>query len=138
VDELLKREQFYFDRHLLMANILKEAGNSLGSSPKDWETRKKMSLDRMGDKNLNFGKSFSEGTIRKMSEAKRGKTHSEESRVKMSEVKKGNKNPIFGITRSNETKEKISEIRGTTIYVHSSRVSITSNFCLFKEGWRIF
>ena len=52
-------------------------------------------------------------TKAKMSEAKTGKTHSEETKVKMSEAKKGKccgeNNPMYGKHHSEETKAKISK-----------------------------
>jgi group I intron endonuclease len=133
VDELLKREQYYFDLLNPEYNILKKAGNSLGLKHSE-ETREKMSLNKMGDKNPMFGKFFSEETIGKMSEAKRGKTHSEETMAKLSEVKKGDKNPNFGKTRSNETKKKISETKGTTIYVYSLNYQLLQIFVSSRKA----
>jgi hypothetical protein len=43
-----------------------------------------------------------------MSEAHKGKTHSEESKMKMSEAKKGENHPNYGKTHSEETKIKMS------------------------------
>ena len=49
------------------------------------------------------------------SEAQKGKTLSEESRKKMSEAKKGEKNHNFGKHLSEETKKKISEAHGRKV-----------------------
>ena len=67
------------------------------------------------------GKTFSEETRRKMSEAKKGKTVSEETRRKLSEAKTGENNPMYGRTGENnpnygkqhteETRRKMSEAR---------------------------
>jgi hypothetical protein len=65
------------------------------------------------------GKTLSEETKLKMSEAHKGKTISEETKLKMSDAKKGEKHPCFGKrgetshqwgkTHTEETKRKISE-----------------------------
>jgi hypothetical protein len=70
--------------------------------------------------NTNEGRKFSEEHKRKMSEAMRGKyegenhplygkTHSEESKKKISDANKGEKNPMYGKKLSEETKKKLSE-----------------------------
>ncbi|CAK0896238.1 unnamed protein product [Prorocentrum cordatum] len=72
------------------------------------------------------GVQLSEGTKRKMSESKRGRTHSEETKNKMrgrtvseetkrkmSEAKRGDRNPFFGRCHSEEARKKMSEtLRG--------------------------
>lgn len=55
------------------------------------------------------GKSHSEETKRKMSEAHKGKTFSEEAKRKISEAKKGHLGYFKGKKHSEETKRKISE-----------------------------
>ena len=58
------------------------------------------------------GRTFSEETRRKMSEAKKnkpGKKHTPESRKKLSESKKGEKNPNYGKRLPEETRRKMSE-----------------------------
>ena len=92
------------------------------------KTKIKMSEARKGEKNHNYGKTFSEETIRKISESHKGRTHSEESRTnmsdahkgktfseehkrKISEAKKGENHYLYGKTHSEETKIKMSETR---------------------------
>jgi hypothetical protein len=100
------------------------------------ETRKKLSEARKGEKNTMFGKpgtmkgkTHSDESKQKMSEAKKGRTHSDESKQKISEAKKGDKNPNFGkpgtmlgkIT-SDETKQKISEAKKGIKYVKKHNI----------------
>ena len=64
--------------------------------------------------NLTYGGSHtipSEETLRKMSEAHKGKKHSEETLRKMSEARKGEKHHNFGKKHSEETRRKISEAK---------------------------
>jgi hypothetical protein len=92
------------------------------------KTKIKMSEARKGEKNHNYGKTASEETRRKISEAHKGRTHSEESRRnmseaqkgkpvsektkrKISEAKKGENHYLYGKTHSEETKIKMSETR---------------------------
>ena len=69
------------------------------------EVRRKQSEAKKGKK----GKTLSEETRRKMSEARKGRTFSEETRRKISEAKKGKSSPMKGKKRSDETKQKMSE-----------------------------
>jgi hypothetical protein len=66
------------------------------------ESKRKMSEAKKGKSGPNKGKHFSEEHKRKISEAKKGKHRSEETRKKMSEAKKGKH-------LSEETRKKISE-----------------------------
>lgn len=66
------------------------------------ETRQKLSLSKMGNKNPMFGKKQSEEYIKKRVESRAGYRHSEETKVKMSQSQKGK-------TRSEEHKRKIGE-----------------------------
>jgi hypothetical protein len=92
------------------------------------ETRRKIGEAHKGEKNHNYGKTFSEEyrrkisesgkgrthseeTKRKMSEARKGKTFSEEHKRKMSEVLKGENHYLYGKTHSEETRRKMSEVR---------------------------
>jgi hypothetical protein len=65
------------------------------------ETRNKISLNQMGEKNKNYGKHFSESHKKKLSESNKGKKLSEETKRKISEKHKGT-------LMSEETKRKIS------------------------------
>tara|TARA_E500000318_G_scaffold25150_2_gene25166 strand:- start:372 stop:968 length:597 start_codon:yes stop_codon:yes gene_type:complete len=73
------------------------------------ERAKLANKSRRGENHPNFGKTHSEETKRKMSEAAKGRKHTEESKRKMSETKKGENHPNFGKSHSEETKRKISE-----------------------------
>jgi hypothetical protein len=73
-----------------------------GPSNPSVETRKKMS-------EAHKGKTLSEEHKGKISEALKGKTVSAETKRKMSEVSKGEKHPNYGKTFSAETRKKLSE-----------------------------
>jgi hypothetical protein len=62
------------------------------------ETRVKMSIAHIGEKNSMYGK---KGSFC-------GRKHTKEARKKMSEIKKGEKHPLFGKHHSAETRQKIS------------------------------
>lgn len=64
-----------------------------GKSPND-ETRKKLSAARTGEKNVNFGKTFTEEHRRKLSESHMGHKHTEETKRKISENHKSKKKPL--------------------------------------------
>ena len=57
------------------------------------------------------GRSLSEETRRKISESRKGISHTEEERRKMSEALKGHKAWNKGLSASEETKRKLSEAR---------------------------
>jgi hypothetical protein len=73
-----------------------------GPSNPSVETRKKMS-------EAHKGKTLSEEHKGKISEALKGKTVSAETKRKMSEASKGEKHPNYGKTISEETRRKLSE-----------------------------
>lgn len=60
------------------------------------DARRRMSINSSGEKNPNWGKTFSEETRRKISESHKGKKHSIESLYKMSLAQKGQNNPNYG------------------------------------------
>jgi len=86
VEELLKREQFYFDLLSPEYNILKIAGSSLGYKH-SLDNILKFSNAKKGEKNPMFGKTHSEETREKKSKAMKGKTHSKISIQKMIEAR---------------------------------------------------
>ena len=73
------------------------------------ETRTKLSEAGIGEKNPFYGKRHSKETIRKLREARMGKTFTEETIQKMSDAKNGEKNPLFGKHHSEESKAKMAE-----------------------------
>jgi group I intron endonuclease len=77
--------------------------------PRSGEEKLKMSESQKGYKSINFGKCRSEETKRKISESLKGRHCSEETKQKLSECKKGNKNYTFGKHLSEETRKKISK-----------------------------
>jgi len=70
-------------------------------------------VDQRGKKNHMYGKTHSEETKRKISEA--AQNMSDETRRKLSEAKKGENHPMYGKTHSKETRRKMSEaLKGKT------------------------
>lgn len=67
------------------------------------------SLHSKGNKNPFYGKTHTEETRRKLSEALKEREFSTEYCSKMSSRMKGNKNPMYGRYQSEESKRKISE-----------------------------
>ena len=76
------------------------------------ETKKKISESKIGEKNPNFGKHFSEEHKKKISESHIGKHHSEESKKKISEALSGEKAYWYGKHLLEESKRKISQSMG--------------------------
>jgi hypothetical protein len=89
------------------------------------EATKKRNL--YGERNPFFGKHHSLDSLKKMSEAKKGKLLSEKTRKKMSESRKGKNNPMFGKKRhlSEETRRKISEGNKGKILSEEARLNIS-------------
>ena len=75
------------------------------------DTRRKLSEAKKGENNPLFGKHRSDETRIKISEAQKGRTFSEEHRRKLSEAHKGKTSPRKGVTLSEETRRKMSEAR---------------------------
>jgi group I intron endonuclease len=73
--------------------------------------RKRNSPEHSGENNPMYGESHSKEAKKKMSEAHKGKTFSEEHRKKLSESLSGEDHPMYGKNRSEETKKKISETK---------------------------
>ena len=66
-----------------------------------------LSCSKIGKRNHNYKKIFSDETKQKIGEKSRGRIHSEESKIKMSLSHSGKNNHFYGKKRSEETKQKI-------------------------------
>lgn len=86
------------------------------------ETRRKLSEANKGKNNPNYGKTPSKETRRKNSESQKGRIFSVEHRRKNSEAQKGSRNHNYGKKHSNETRRKMSEAqKGRTISAEHRR-----------------
>lgn len=108
--------QFYKSNQKEHGYNIANGGNCAGKH--SLETKKKISESRIGEKNWNYGKQFSEEHRRKISEAQKGaKNHnygkhpSEETLKKLREAQKGEKNPMYGKHHSEEMKNALSKQR---------------------------
>lgn len=127
-ENLISREEFYFDKIKPEYNRLKIAGSSLGFKHTE-ESLSKLSethKGKTGENSPNFGKSLFEETKALMSLAKSGenpynfgKILSAETKAKMSLALSGENHPMFGKIYSTESKDKISANNGTSIFVYS-------------------
>lgn len=143
IENLITREQFYFDLLKPPYNILKIAGSSLGythtleslskisiaktGTNHTEETKTKISESLKGPKNPMFGKIGEESpnynikrtseTLIKMSESMKGKMTGENHPMF---GKVGADSPFYGKTHTPETLAKISEAKGTTVYLYDS------------------
>ena len=89
----------------------------------------------------NKGRTFSEESRRKMSEAKRGDNNpnfgkhlSEEHRQKIAEAHKGENNPFFGKHHTEESRKKMSKTRKVMLWWNNGISSKRSRECP-GEGW---
>jgi group I intron endonuclease len=91
-----------------------QAGNTkwLGRKHKP-ETRAKMSVKMSGENNPNYGKTFTKEYRKKLSEAQKGRRHSDETRRKMSQAAKGNTR-AKGHKQTEEHKQRAIEARAAT------------------------
>lgn len=110
---VLQKEQYYLDSLAPDYNILKTAGNSLGYK-------------------------HSEVTKQKISEINQGKTFSEDTLKKISESVRGENNHFFGKNHSIESKEKMSQTKGTIIYQYSLELDLLSSFLSSKAAAKYF
>jgi hypothetical protein len=74
------------------------------------ETRSRMRIARLGEKNPNYGKSMSEEQKKLISNANLGKTRSEAARKLMSIARSGEKNPLWGKHPSEKTLELMRKV----------------------------
>ncbi len=89
------------------------------------ETKAKMS-------EAHKGKKISEETKYKISEAQKGKTHSDETRVKISLAKKGNTKK--GNTLSAETLAKLSQAKGSAVKVLDQKTNVSTNYTSIRKA----
>ena len=116
---LLEEEAFKHEIYMIAVLGRKDLGTGIlhnrtdggeGSSGRicSEETKVKIGTAQLGSKNHNYGKSPSEETRKKISEAGKGRVCLEETRKKLSEKNKGK-------TLSEEAKRKISQLRKGSI-----------------------
>lgn len=101
-----KGNYFYGKRFLKTDNHFYGKKHSL-------ESRKKMSKSHKGKEPWNKGKQgiYSEETLLKLSEAKKGKPLSETHKENIRKSQSGENHPMYGKKHSEKTKKKISEAR---------------------------
>lgn len=156
-EEVISREQHFFDLLIPEFNILKTAGSSLGY------THTPETLAQISGENHHFyGKNHIPETLVLMSEINKGennpmynKIHSAETKALISEALTGKNNPNFGKIFSTETKAKMSEARlgkvhsaeakakmslakGGTIFVHDVHGSLLITFSSTREAGKYF
>jgi group I intron endonuclease len=111
LEDLNNAEEYFIDWHNTIAPNgynLKPGGENHACHP---ETKRKLSEDRKGNKNPNYGKKASLETRQKMSAVRKGKKcrpPSEETRLKMRQAKLGKIGNRLGTKTSDETRIKIS------------------------------
>lgn len=155
-EKAIKIEQHYLDllNELpapLSYNILTKAGSRTGYKVLD-ETKEKLRLANLGDKNPNFGKfhskeireMISETLLKSENHPSRGKpgnitflgkTHTSETKDKMRIAKLGANNPNFGKSLDEVSRLKLSSIRGSAVEVYDIETKIISTYpSLTKAG----
>jgi group I intron endonuclease len=134
-EELLQREQFYFDLHKPEYNILKNAGSNLGKKHSA-ETKKKMSDSHKGEKAPWFGKKLTPEMIEKNRIAHLGKIPSIETREKMSASHKkryiDKESPCKGRVQPSDERAKRS-ISGKKAW--SDKILREKHSDLIKKWW---
>ena len=130
-NHLNQMEIFYIKKYNPQFNFTEGGDGSSGFRYSE-ESKKRMSEARKG-------KTHSLKTRKKMSESKKGenhpmygKTHSLETKKKISEANKGENNPMYGKTHSEKTRKKMSEAQNTTGFYRVTKQK--DNNC--KQGFR--
>jgi hypothetical protein len=119
---LTEEEAFKHEKYMIAVFGRKDLGTGIlhnrtdgGEGPSGLihseETKRKQSEAHRGEKNHNYGKTFSEEYRKKLSESGKGRTHSEETKRKQSEAHRGEKHYLYGKTHSEESKRKMSEAK---------------------------
>ena len=133
------------DNHNCYNVALGGRAGSPGNSRSE-EVRRKISESLKGENNPSYGRSVSNETKMKISNAKKGKSHSEETCRKISdklkgkivskewcrkisESGKGNKNHMFGKKHSEKTKMKMSEAKKGNKSAHFKYAYCTLDEC---------
>jgi group I intron endonuclease len=130
-EQLISREQFYFNELKPEFNILQVAGSVLGYSYPP-ESRAKLSESRKGVLNHQYGK---KGTLN----LKFGKPLDVEHKWKISEGKKGPLNPNFGVELSADYSAKISVARGGgSIFVYDTNGTLVNSFISARKAAKSF
>jgi hypothetical protein len=137
---LLEEEAFKHEIYMIAVLGRKDLGTGIlhnrtnggeGSSGRicSEETKVKIGTAQKGDKNHNYGKSPSEETRKKLSEAGKDKVFSEETRKKLSQKNKGR-------TLSEETKRKISQSRKGNVPWNKGKKGLQKHSQETKERMR--
>lgn len=106
LENLIEREQHYFDTLNPEYNIARTAGNTLGVRYTE-ETLAKMSRAHTGERHHMYGKHLTKEHRRKIGLAHKGKHVSEETRAKISAAHMGERNHNYGKHPSEATRAKI-------------------------------
>lgn len=113
--EAHKKRKYYANGHKLSDETREKIKKSWEKrrieKPLSDESRKKMSLSRMGKKNSFYGKHHTEKTKEKLRNISKDYMKTEEYRENMSESVKGTKNGMYGKHHSEESKKKMSLTR---------------------------
>jgi group I intron endonuclease len=121
---ILEREQHYLDSLKPKYNILSTAGSSLGSVYSE-ETIAKMSEAKKGESNPMFGRTGENHPFY-------GKIHSDETIAKLREAN-------LDKPKTEETKLKMSISKGGgTIFVYDSDSTLVNTFCSTREAAKFF
>ena len=90
---------------------------AIGWTSEDVTGEKHPNYGKRGKDSPRYGKHHTDATRKKMSQAKKGKTFSEEHKKKISQAKKGENNPMYGRTRTENTRNKIAIANGGKPFV---------------------
>lgn len=120
-NDLLFKEKYYIEKYDTFNEgyNLTIGGDGGGSWIYQKTTEEKERIKELKRK-FNLGRTFSKETLKKMSDAKKGKPLSEEHKKNIRKSQSGENHPWFGKHHTDKTKKKISESRiGITSKKHS-------------------